>query len=67
MKNYISIGFDKNGDADFAISGLIHNLNKAEFDELRKMITVAIGTMEAMWRAENGESENTKSNTDKNV
>lgn len=46
----ISIGFDKNGDADFGITGDIGDLTLERMKELRAMIPVAIGTAEDMFR-----------------
>ena len=51
MKNaIITIGFDKNGEADFSVSGEIMDLNLLKMTELRAMIPVAIGTAEDMFR-----------------
>lgn len=41
----LSVGFDKNGQADFAA-----DLTYEQMKELRAMIPVAIGTLEQMWR-----------------
>lgn len=49
-KVIISIGFDKNGDADFGIAGDIGNLTLERMKELRAMIPVAIGIAEDMFR-----------------
>jgi hypothetical protein len=46
----ISIGFDKNGEADFRVSASIMNFSLEEMNELRRMIPVAIGTAEDMFR-----------------
>jgi hypothetical protein len=46
----ITIGFDKDGEADFAISGSLGNLDPNKMNDLRSMIVVAIGTAEEMWR-----------------
>lgn len=45
----ISIGFNKDGEADFAISDMA-SLSLEKMNQLRSMITVAIGTAEMMWR-----------------
>lgn len=45
----ISIGFNKDGEADFAISDMA-SLSIEKMNQLRAMITVAIGTAEMMWR-----------------
>lgn len=51
MRRYIAVGFDEDdGEADFEVSGTITNLSYESMTELRAMITVAIGTMEDMWR-----------------
>lgn len=51
LKNYIAVGFDPDsGEADFAVSGIVTNLSYESMNELRSMITVAIGVMEDMWR-----------------
>ena len=49
--NYIfQIGFDKDGDVDFSISATFSDMPIEKMNEVRKMITVAIGTMEGMFR-----------------
>lgn len=50
MKDIITIGFDKDGEADFRISGEVTSLSLAQMNDLRKMIVVAIGTAEDMFR-----------------
>lgn len=50
MKNiYLSIIKEK-GEFDFEVSALIQELSLEEYNELRKMLVVAIGTMEEMFR-----------------
>lgn len=49
-KAIISIGFDKNGDADFRVAGDIGDLTLERMKELRAMIPVAIGVAEDMFR-----------------
>jgi hypothetical protein len=49
----ITVGFDKNGEADFAIPCTVGELTYAQMKELRAMIPVAIGVMEQMWCDEN--------------
>lgn len=49
-KPIISIGFDKNGDADFRVAGDIGDLTLERMKELRAMIPVAIGTAEDVFR-----------------
>jgi hypothetical protein len=51
MTNIITIGFNKDGEADFAISGEVCGLSLEKMDELRRMISVAIGTTEQMFRS----------------
>jgi hypothetical protein len=46
----ISIGFNKNGEADFSIVGNIGDLTLERMKELRAMIPVAIGIAEDMFR-----------------
>jgi hypothetical protein len=46
----ITVGFDKNGEADFRIKGTIIDLSLERMNELRSMIPVAIGSAEDMWR-----------------
>lgn len=45
----ITIGFDKNGEAEFGISGEICALDYKRMQELRAMIPVAIAQGEQMW------------------
>ncbi len=46
----ITVGFDKNGEADFKIAATISDLSLEQMTELRAMIPVAIGIAEDMWR-----------------
>ncbi len=46
----LTVGFDKNGQADFRIKATIADLSLERMTELRSMITVAIGSAEDMWR-----------------
>lgn len=46
---YLSI-VKEHGEFDFEVSGLIQDLSLEEYNELRKMLIVAIGTMEEMFR-----------------
>jgi hypothetical protein len=48
---YIAVGYHK-GEMDFAINGSVCDLDYEEMNDLRRMIVVAIGTMEDMWRRE---------------
>jgi hypothetical protein len=48
----LTVGFDKNGQADFGVRCAIVDLTYEQMKELRAMIPVAIGTMEQMWRDE---------------
>ena len=48
----ITVGFDKNGDAEFGVRCAVLTLTLEQMNELRTMIPVAIGTMEQMWRDE---------------
>jgi hypothetical protein len=45
----ISIGFDKNGECDFAINMAIADLSLDRMNELRRMISVTVGQAELMW------------------
>jgi len=58
-RELITIGFNKNGEADFGVRGDLIDLSLEKFNELRIMIPVAIGIAEDMWRRnrENGESQ----------
>ena len=49
MTEYLKIVKEK-GEIDFEVSAKILDLTLSEFNELRKMLIVAIGTMEDMWR-----------------
>ncbi len=51
-KELITIGFDKNGEADFGINGDLAQLPLEKMKQLREMIPVAIGVAEDMWRRE---------------
>lgn len=53
MRQYtpiISIGFDKNGEEDFEISGAVSDLTLSRMNDLRRMIPVAVGIFEDMFR-----------------
>ena len=53
QKEILSIGFDKNGEADFAVIILwLQQLTFDQMKELRAMIPVAIGVLENIWRDE---------------
>lgn len=52
-KTIIQIGFDKDGDADFTISGEIGNLSLDQMNSLRKILVVGIGISEDMFRRSN--------------
>lgn len=52
FNDIITIGFNKNGEADFRVSATIAELSVDRMNDLRSMITVAIGTAEDMWRRE---------------
>jgi len=45
----IEIGYDKNGEMDFGVSGEIGGLNLDQLKELRETIVVAIWCTEDMW------------------
>jgi hypothetical protein len=46
----LTIGFDKNNEAEFGACAAVMDLTFAEMKEIRAMIPVAIGVMEEMWR-----------------
>lgn len=46
----IEIGWDKNGQMDFGVSGLVGDLTPEQMNDFRSMIPVAIGQAENMWR-----------------
>ena len=46
---YLKIIKEK-GEFDFEVSAKIQELSHKEYNELRAMLVVAIGTMEEMWR-----------------
>ena len=48
----LTVGFDKNGEADFRVRGSICDLDLERMNRLRAMVAVGIGTMEDMWRRE---------------
>lgn len=50
VKNDIfTVGFDKNGEAEFSVRATVFDLTYEQMKELRAMIPVAIGQMERMW------------------
>lgn len=48
----LTIGFNKNGEADFSVRVTVCDLTYEKMKELRAMIPVAIGVMEDLWRRE---------------
>ncbi len=50
VRDLITIGFDKNGEADFGIRGHVADLSMKEMQQIRAIIPVAIGVFENMWR-----------------
>lgn len=42
----------ENGEFDFEVYSKIEDLSLEEYDKLRSMLIVAIGTMEEMWRSQ---------------
>ena len=54
----LSVGFDKNGQADFGVRSTVYELTYEKMKELRAMIPVAIGIMEDMWRRREQERKN---------
>ena len=49
MKEYLKLIREK-GEFDFEVSANVCDLSFNEYNELRAMLVVAIGTMEEMWR-----------------
>ncbi|MCR4299735.1 MAG: hypothetical protein NUV75_13485 [Gallionella sp.] len=45
----LTVGFDKNGEAEFGVRCTVCDLTSEKMKELRAMISVAIGIMEKMW------------------
>lgn len=45
----LSVGFDKNGDADFRVSSRLFELTFEKMNLLRQMIPVGIAETERMW------------------
>lgn len=45
----LTVGFDKNGEAEFGVSACVMELTHEDMKELRAMIPVAIGQMERMF------------------
>lgn len=48
-RTLITIGFDKNGEADFGVSGQAMDLSMREMQQVRAMIPVAIKVFENTW------------------
>ena len=47
----VSIGFDKNGEADYALQcGELEKLDFERMQQLRAMLMVAVGQVELIWR-----------------
>ncbi len=52
-KTILCIGFDKNGEADYALSvGYLVGLDYEQMTRMRTMVCVAIGQMEQTWYQE---------------
>ena len=49
-REFLTIGFNKYGQADFGANASVMDLSFEQMKELRAMIPVAIGVMEEMWR-----------------
>lgn len=49
-REILTVGFDKNGEAEFGASASVMDLTFAQMNEVRAIIPVAIGVMEEMWR-----------------
>lgn len=49
MKELLRVGFDKNGEIDFSISG-VAELSYEQMKVFREMLIVAIGVAEDVWK-----------------
>ena len=49
-KEILTVGFDKNGEADFGVRMSVCELTFSQMKELRAMLPVAIGVLENTWR-----------------
>jgi len=50
---YLSIGFCKSyGDADYSVRASVADLTPGQMQELRAILSVAVGAMERMWNEE---------------
>jgi len=50
FNDLITIGFDKNGEANFEVRATIGHLDLERMNQLRAMIPVAISTAEEIWK-----------------
>ena len=50
FQEVITIGFDKNGEADFRICMVIASFDYDQMNQLRRMIPLAIAEAENLWR-----------------
>lgn len=51
-KLILEVGFDKNGQAEFGVTGYTMSLTSDQMKEIRAMIPVAIAQFENMWMRE---------------
>lgn len=58
-KSILEIGYNKYGEEDFGVSGLICDLSFEQMNKFRAMAMVAIGTAEDMWRRANSAKHQT--------
>ena len=56
-RELITIGFNKDGEADFGIRGDVIDLSLEQMQELRAMIPVAIWCAENIWRQHMGKED----------
>lgn len=53
MKEYITLGIDKNGEGDFGINSSVRSLSLEDFRKITNMLSTAIYIAEMMWRESN--------------
>lgn len=53
MREYITIGIDKNGEADFGVNSSIEDLSLEKFREMMGILSTTIYIAEMMWRNKN--------------
>jgi len=53
MKEYITIGIDKNGEGDFGVNSSIRDLSYEDFRKITNILSTTIYIAEMMWRDTN--------------